>query len=77
VSVAEWLGRLGRAAARHRWRTILIWLLAIVGLAVGAVAFGGKTELLGDANWWLPRWLDRVLPHIRIDEGPIPDSGPS
>jgi RND superfamily putative drug exporter len=27
-------------------------------------------ELLGDANWWLPRWLDRVLPRIRIEEGP-------
>jgi RND superfamily putative drug exporter len=21
-------------------------------------------ELLGKVNWWLPRWLDRVLPHI-------------
>ena len=20
-------------------------------------------ELLGDKNWWLPRWLDRILPH--------------
>jgi RND superfamily putative drug exporter len=27
-------------------------------------------ELLGDANWWLPRWLDRVLPKIQIEEGP-------
>jgi len=27
-------------------------------------------ELLGDANWWLPRFLDRILPHIRIEEGP-------
>ncbi|HEV2310717.1 MAG TPA: MMPL family transporter, partial [Acidimicrobiia bacterium] len=27
-------------------------------------------ELLGDANWWLPRWLGRVLPSIRIEEGP-------
>ena len=25
--------------------------------------------LLGDANWWLPRWLDRILPHINV-EGP-------
>ena len=24
-------------------------------------------ELLGDANWWLPRWLDRALPHIDLD----------
>jgi len=27
-------------------------------------------ELLGDANWWLPHWLDRILPRIRIEEGP-------
>ena len=26
-------------------------------------------ELLGEANWWLPRGLDRLLPHINI-EGP-------
>ena len=24
-------------------------------------------ELMGDANWWLPRWLDRLLPNIDID----------
>jgi RND superfamily putative drug exporter len=24
-------------------------------------------ELLGDKNWWLPHWIDRVLPHIQID----------
>jgi RND superfamily putative drug exporter len=24
-------------------------------------------ELLGDRNWWLPRWLDRLLPHLDID----------
>ncbi len=29
-------------------------------------------ELLGDANWWLPGWLDRVLPHIEIEEGDPP-----
>jgi RND superfamily putative drug exporter len=23
--------------------------------------------LFGDANWWLPRWLDRVLPHVSVD----------
>jgi RND superfamily putative drug exporter len=25
--------------------------------------------LLGDANWWLPGWLDRILPHLDV-EGP-------
>ena len=24
-------------------------------------------ELLGDRNWWLPRWLDRLLPVIHVD----------
>ena len=24
-------------------------------------------ELLGDRNWWLPRWLDRVLPRIDVE----------
>jgi len=24
-------------------------------------------ELLGDANWWMPRWLDRILPEVHIE----------
>jgi RND superfamily putative drug exporter len=24
-------------------------------------------ELLGPANWWLPHWLDRILPRIEIE----------
>jgi RND superfamily putative drug exporter len=24
-------------------------------------------ELLGDRNWWLPRWLDRILPRIDVE----------
>jgi RND superfamily putative drug exporter len=24
-------------------------------------------ELLGDRNWWLPRWLDRLLPVIHVE----------
>jgi len=27
-------------------------------------------ELLGDKNWWLPRWLDRVLPTIDVEGHP-------
>ncbi len=26
-------------------------------------------KLMGDANWWLPEWLDRILPTIDIDGG--------
>jgi RND superfamily putative drug exporter len=24
-------------------------------------------ELLGDNNWWLPRWLDRILPTLHVE----------
>ena len=24
-------------------------------------------ELLGDRNWWLPRWLDRILPVVHVE----------
>jgi RND superfamily putative drug exporter len=24
-------------------------------------------ELLGRANWWIPGWLDRVLPRVHIE----------
>jgi RND superfamily putative drug exporter len=34
--------------------------------------------LLGKANWWLPTWLDRALPHLGIEdaaaEGPTADA---
>jgi RND superfamily putative drug exporter len=26
-------------------------------------------ELLGNRNWWLPRWLDRRLPALHIEGG--------
>jgi RND superfamily putative drug exporter len=24
-------------------------------------------HLLGRANWWIPRWLDRILPHLNVE----------
>jgi RND superfamily putative drug exporter len=27
-------------------------------------------ELLGKANWWLPKWLDRLVPRISIEAPP-------
>jgi putative drug exporter of the RND superfamily len=32
-------------------------------------------ELLGDRNWWLPRWLDRILPNLDV-EGHVEDAAP-
>jgi RND superfamily putative drug exporter len=25
--------------------------------------------LLGDANWWWPRWLDRLMPKMNLENG--------
>jgi RND superfamily putative drug exporter len=27
-------------------------------------------ELLGDANWWFPKWLDRVVPKLAVEAAP-------
>jgi RND superfamily putative drug exporter len=33
-------------------------------------------ELLGDKNWWLPHWLDRILPRIDVEgHGVAGDAG--
>jgi RND superfamily putative drug exporter len=50
--------------------------LAGIGLAtavfvdatvVRMVLVPATMELLGDRNWWLPRWLDRLLPNIDVE----------
>ena len=50
--------------------------LAGIGLAtavfvdatvVRMVLVPATMELLGDRNWWLPRWLDRLLPRIDVE----------
>ena len=32
--------------------------------------------LLGNANWWLPRWLDRRLPRLDLEGGAVPEPAP-
>ena len=33
-------------------------------------------ELLGDRNWWLPKWLDRIIPKLNV-EGPAHHPAPA
>jgi RND superfamily putative drug exporter len=53
-------------------------VLKLVGLGLATAVFVDATivrmvlvpstmELLGRANWWLPRWVDRVLPHVNVE----------
>ena len=50
-----------------------------VGLAVAVfldatlvrmVLVPATMSLLGRANWWLPAWLDRILPHLDLEAAP-------
>ncbi|MCW2735730.1 MMPL family transporter [Nocardioides sp.] len=62
-------------------------LTKMFGLGLGAAVLIDATivrmvmvpatmELLGDRNWWLPGWLDRVLPSIHVD-GPVTEAEPT
>ncbi|HET6952137.1 MAG TPA: MMPL family transporter [Acidimicrobiales bacterium] len=60
--------------------------LAGIGLAtavfvdatvVRMVLVPATMELLGDRNWWLPRWLDRLLPRVDVEgEAVVPGPAP-
>jgi RND superfamily putative drug exporter len=48
--------------------------IAIDATLVRLILVPAAMELLGDWNWWLPRWLDRMLPHVGLEGGvPEPD----
>jgi putative drug exporter of the RND superfamily len=36
-------------------------------LIVRTILVPALMHLLGRANWWLPRWLDRLLPRFSIE----------
>src|SRR5262249_57125965 len=55
--------------------SVIVKMLAL-GMAVAVfidativrmIAVPATMELVGKGNWWLPHWLDRILPHINID----------
>jgi RND superfamily putative drug exporter len=44
--------------------------VAVDATIVRMVLLPSSMALVGDANWWLPRWLDRILPHVDIEAEP-------
>jgi hypothetical protein len=55
-------------------------LIKMLGLGLATAVFVDATivrlvlvpatmRLMGNANWWLPAWLDRILPHLDIEGG--------
>ena len=46
---------------------------------VRVVLVPAAMRLLGDRNWWLPAWLDRLLPNLDVEGGaglPAPEYAP-
>jgi putative drug exporter of the RND superfamily len=63
-------------------------ILKVFGLGLATAVFLDATlvrmvlvpsimELLGPANWWLPRWMDRSMPRLGIEVTPTPAPVPS
>jgi RND superfamily putative drug exporter len=67
-----------------------IRVLKLFGLGLASAVFIDATlvrmvlvpatmELLGDANWWFPRWLDKLVPELGVEvefEEPEPERVP-
>ena len=49
---------------------VLLAGILVVTLAPAAIV------LFGRAAWWLPRWLDRILPHVSIEGETAPTEAP-
>jgi RND superfamily putative drug exporter len=47
--------------------------VAVDATIVRMILVPAVMSLIGDANWWLPRWLDRVLPDIDLEGRAIDD----
>jgi RND superfamily putative drug exporter len=45
--------------------------IAIDATVVRMILVPATMTLLGKANWWLPGWLDRILPHISLESDAV------
>ncbi len=50
--------------------------IAIDATLVRLILVPAAMQLMGRWNWWLPGWLDRVLPHVGL-EGEVPSPAPA
>ena len=43
--------------------------IALDATLVRLILVPAAMKLLGDWNWWMPSWLDRVLPNLNFEDG--------
>lgn len=58
---------LGEDAATKMFGVGLATAILVDATLVRMVLVPATMKLLGRANWWLPGWLDRVLPKVEVD----------
>ena len=51
--------------------------ILIDALLVRTILVPGVMHLIGKSNWWIPRWLDKILPRLSVEgpedaEAPLP-----
>ena len=65
--LAEWLAAGPAAPADERFDATIVRMVLVPA----------TMALLGRANWWLPGWLDRLLPHLSLEQDAAgPESRP-
>ncbi len=48
--------------------------VALDAFVIRTVLVPAAMQVLGKANWWIPNWLDRIMPHLTVDPPDSPDA---
>jgi RND superfamily putative drug exporter len=73
---------LGSNAVIKQFGIGLAGAIVVDAFIIRTVLVPALMHLFGAANWWLPGWLDRILPHLNIEgvapaaAGPPPEPDP-
>ena len=71
IMISVFLGFVGSADPVVKMMGIgLATAVAVDATIVRMVLVPSTMALVGDPNWWLPNWLDRILPRLDIESEP-------
>jgi RND superfamily putative drug exporter len=51
--------------------------IIIDAFIIRTVVVPSLMHVFGNANWWLPRWLDRAIPHLNVEGSHAPSAAPA
>ena len=78
IMISVFLGFVGSADPVVKMMGIgLATAVAVDATIVRMVLVPSSMALVGDPNWWLPKWLDRILPRLDIEGEPELERSPS